>query len=113
MASNPTGLDQLVTALEGVGIDTADMSLAQARQLVSRAAPTGQLPLPASSSQVPPTTIQSRPTDMDEVPLTGLLANDEEKSASVAAILQEAAPLPAPQPIRIVTETATTAPTQS
>eukprot|EP00971_Amphidinium_carterae_P164741 3266049-Amphidinium_carterae.4 len=112
-SSQSTGLDQLVNLLTDLGLDTADMSLVEAQQLISRAATTGQITQPASSSQVLPNTIESRPTeytarpqDQDDVPLIGLLSrpsNDEEESTSMAAILREAAPLPAPQPVPMTT----------
>eukprot|EP00971_Amphidinium_carterae_P034738 683767-Amphidinium_carterae.1 len=56
MSMTPTGIDQLVSMLTSLGINTADMSLNEAQQLLATAR-TGQVTRPASSSQVPQLTI--------------------------------------------------------
>eukprot|EP00971_Amphidinium_carterae_P024558 484168-Amphidinium_carterae.1 len=117
MAQTQTGLDQLVSLLTNLGIDTSDMSLNEAQRLVSTAR-TGQLTLPASSYQVPQTTTETRPDhtahvqvqDLDTIPLTMLqqpVMNMDEESTSTAGILAAAAavatPLPTPPTIPLTT----------
>eukprot|EP00971_Amphidinium_carterae_P245865 4883254-Amphidinium_carterae.1 len=115
MAQTPTGIDQLVSLLTNLGVDTEDMSLNEAQRLVATAR-TGQLTLPASSYQVPQTTIETRPDhtahvqDQDTIPLTLLqqpFVSMDEESTSTAGILAASAavatPLPTPPTIPLTT----------
>eukprot|EP00971_Amphidinium_carterae_P244922 4863087-Amphidinium_carterae.1 len=113
-SQSSSGIDQLVSLLTTLGIDTADMSLNEAQRLVATAR-TEQLTLPASSRQVPQTTIETRPAthtaqeqDQDTIPLTMLQQPVmDEESTSMAGILAASAavatPLPASPTIPLTT----------
>eukprot|EP00971_Amphidinium_carterae_P111554 2209342-Amphidinium_carterae.1 len=113
-SQTPSGIDPLVSLLTNLGIDTSDMSLNEAQRLVSTAR-TGQLTLPASSYQVPQTTIETRPSthtaqvqDQDTIPLTMLQRPVmDEESTGMAEILAASAavatPLPASPAIPLTT----------
>eukprot|EP00971_Amphidinium_carterae_P007828 154969-Amphidinium_carterae.1 len=123
-SSVDSDLDQIADLVQNMGLDNMHRMVEWARQRNTTTAEgsntatafsntaTAFVPvptLPASSSIQPATTIESRPAVMeDDAPLTGLLSlirqrPDEQESTSMAAILQEASPLPAPQPAPLTT----------
>eukprot|EP00971_Amphidinium_carterae_P162717 3226263-Amphidinium_carterae.2 len=113
MSMTPTGIDQIVNALNLLGIDAAEVSLNDAQQLVATAN-TIPVPLPAASSQGLQTTIATLPEtpyattiDQDVLPLTMLQPTMDDESTETARILATAmsvaTPLPAPPTIPLTT----------